>query len=191
MSEDIIVNDQSLKPFEEKMKGAIHNLEDNFNTIRAGRANPRVLDKISVNYYGVESPLQQVANIQVPEARMITIQPWEPSLLKEIEKAINMSDLGINPQSDGKVIRLVFPQLTEERRRDLVKDVKKLGEQGKVVVRNIRREAIDIYRGHQKQNKISEDELFNFEKDMQDLTDKYTALVDKSVEKQEADLLEI
>ncbi|NLJ94938.1 MAG: ribosome recycling factor [Clostridiaceae bacterium] len=185
------MNSQTFKPYEDKMKGAIKNLEDNFNGIRAGRANPRVLDKITVDYYGVESPLNQVANIQVPEARMITIQPWETNMLKEIEKAIHMSDLGINPQSDGKLIRLVFPQLTEERRRELVKDVKKLGEQGKVAVRNVRREAIDTYRTHQKQNKISEDELYNFEQDMQELTDKYTELVDKSVEKKEAELMEI
>ncbi len=188
---EIIVNAQSLSPYEEKMKGAINALEETFNGIRAGRANPKVLDKIVVDYYGVETPLNQVANIQVPEARMITIQPWETKMLKEIEKAINMSDLGINPQSDGKVIRLIFPQLTEERRKELVKEVGKIGEGGKVAVRNVRREGIDTYRNHQKNNKISEDELYNFEQDMQDLTDKYIDLVDQTVQKKEKELMEI
>lgn len=188
---EITVNAQSLKPYEDKMKGAIHALEENFNGIRAGRANPKVLDKIVVDYYGMETPLNQVANIQVPEARMITIQPWEAKMIKEIEKAINMSDLGINPQSDGKVIRLIFPQLTEERRKELVKEVGKIGEGGKVAVRNVRREGIDTYRSYQKDNKISEDELFNFEQDMQELTDKYTDLVEKSVSKKEKELMEI
>lgn len=188
---EITVNAASLLPFEDKMKGAVKALEDNFNGIRAGRANPRLLDKIMVNYYGMDTPLNQVANIQVPEARMITIQPWEAKMLKEIEKAINMSDLGINPQNDGKMIRLVFPQLTEERRKDLVKDVNKLGENAKVAVRNVRREGIDKYRAHQKNNQISEDELYNFEQDMQELTDKYIAEVDKTVERKEKELMEI
>ncbi len=188
---EITVNQQSLKPYEEKMKVALRVLDEDFNTIRAGRANPRVLDKITVDYYGVESPLNQVANIQVPEARMITIQPWETNMLKEIERAINMSDLGINPQSDGKLIRLVFPQLTEERRKELAREVSQLGEQSKVSIRNVRREGIDTYRTHEKDNKISEDQLYKFEQKMQDLTDKYTAEIDKAVENKEKELMEI
>ncbi|HHT24341.1 MAG TPA: ribosome recycling factor [Clostridiaceae bacterium] len=188
---DIIVNEASLAPYEDKMKIALKVLEEDFNTIRAGRANPRILDKITVNYYGVDSPLNQVANIQVPEARMITIQPWESNMVKEIERALNMSDLGINPQNDGKVIRLVFPQLTEERRKELAREVSQMGEGTKVSIRNVRREGIDIYRGYQKQNKISEDELYNFEQDMQTLTNKYTDEVDKAVAKKEKELMEI
>lgn len=188
---EITVNKQSLVPYEEKMKIAIKVLEEDFNTIRAGRANPRVLDKISVDYYGIETPLNQVANIQVPEARMITIQPWESNMLKEIVKAINMSDLGINPQNDGKLIRLVFPQLTEDRRKELVKEVNQLGEQSKVSIRNIRREGIDTYRDYEKQSKISEDALYNFEGDMQELTDSYTEKVDLEVDRKEKELMEI
>lgn len=188
---EVIVGKDALKAYEEKMQAALKNLEENLNGIRAGRANPRVLDKIFVDYYGVETALNQVANIQVPEARMITIQPWEANMLKAIEKAINTSDLGINPQSDGKLVRLIFPQLTEERRKDLVKDVNKLGEQAKVAVRNARRDGIDSYRSYEKQNKISEDELYNFEKDIQELTDKYVDLVDKTVEKKNKELMEI
>ena len=134
-----------LKKAGESMDRRLEHMRTEFSEIRAGRANPRVLDKITVDYYGVESPLNQVANIQVPEARMITIQPWETNMLKEIERAINMSDLGINPQSDGKLIRLVFPQLTEERRKELAREVSQLGEQSKVSIRNVRREGIDTY----------------------------------------------
>ena len=151
--------DQRLNEFQDKMEKSLGNLEEEFAGIRAGRANPHVLDKIRVDYYGTPSPLQSVANVSVPEARMIQIQPWEPSLVKEIEKAILTSDIGINPTNDGKVIRLVFPELTEERRKELAKDVKKKGENAKVAVRNIRRDAIDHFQKVGKAEDISEDEI--------------------------------
>ena len=163
--------------YEEKMKKTISNLTENFNAIRAGRANPHVLDRITVDYYGTQSQLNAVANIQVPEPRMITLTPWDPSMLREIEKAIQASDLGINPSNDGKMIRLVFPILTEERRKELVKSVMKYGEEAKVAIRNIRREGIDKYRGIHKQ--------------MQKLTDRYVKEVDKCCEAKQKDLMEI
>ena len=174
--------DERVKPFEVKMGKSIASLDSEFGTIRAGRANPHVLDRITVDYYGTPTPLQQVANISVPEARMIQIQPWEASLVKEIEKAIMMSDLGINPSDDGRVIRLVFPELTEERRKDLVKDVKKKGEAAKVAVRNIRRDAIDSIKKTGKEEGISEDEIKGLEDDAQKLTDKFVAKVDAAVD---------
>ena len=149
--------DNILSTYEEKMTKSYNNLESEFTTIRAGRANPHILDKITVDYYGAPTPLQQVANISVPEPRLIQIQPWEPSLVKEIEKAINMSDIGINPTNDGKLIRLVFPELTEERRKEIAKDVKKHGEDAKVAIRNIRRDAIDTLKKHSKDEGVSED----------------------------------
>ena len=145
--------------YEEKMTKTLAALDAEFNTIRAGRANPHVLDRITVDYYGTPTPLNQVGNITVPEARLIQIQPWETSLLKEIEKAINMSDIGINPSNDGKVIRLVFPELTEERRKELTKDVKKKAEASKVSIRNIRRDAIDAFKKMEKNKEIPEDQI--------------------------------
>lgn len=177
--------------YEDKMKKTINNLTENFNAIRAGRANPHVLDRITVDYYGTQSQLNAVANIQVPEPRMITLTPWDPSMLKEIEKAIQASDLGINPSNDGKMIRLVFPILTEERRKELVKSVMKYGEEAKVAIRNIRREGIDKYRAINKKKELTDDDLGYFEEQIQKLTDKYVKEVDKCCESKQKDLMEI
>ena len=171
-----------IKEFENKMSKTVDALKEDYVTIRAGRANPHILDKIKVDYYGTPTSLQQVANISVPEARMIQIQPWEASMVKEIEKAINCSDIGINPTNDGKLIRLVFPELTEERRKDLAKDIKKKGEEAKVAVRNIRRDAIDSIKKTGKEEGISEDEIKGLEDDAQKLTDKFVAKVDAAVD---------
>ena len=168
--------------FEEKMKKTLANLEEEYTSIRAGRANPHLLDKLKVDYYGQPSGLQQVANISVPEARVILIQPWESSLIKSIEKAILASDLGLTPSNDGKCIRLVFPELTEERRKELVKDVKKKAENAKVAIRNIRRDANDAFKKANKANEISEDELKQAETQVQKATDKYIDEVDKVME---------
>ena len=165
-------------------------LEAELTTIRAGRANPHILDKLTVDYYGSPTPIQQVANITVPEARMIQIQPWESSLIKGIEKAILTSDLGLNPNNDGKVIRLVFPELTEERRKELVKDVKKKGEGAKVAVRNIRRDANDAFKKLAKQD-VSEDEIKELEDQIQKLTDKYIKEVDKAIENKSKEILTV
>ena len=173
--------DVSLQKYEDKMKKTLSGFETELTTIRAGRANPHILDKITVDYYGVPTVLQQVANITVPEARMIQIQPWESSLIKAIEKAILTSDLGLNPSNDGKVIRLIFPELTEERRKELGKDVKKKGEGAKVAVRNIRRDANDAFKKLAKQD-VSEDEIKELEEKIQKLTDKYVKEIDKAVE---------
>ena len=172
--------DERIAKYEEKMEKTLANLDSEFGTIRAGRANPHVLDRIMVDYYGCPTPIQQVANISVPEARMILIQPWESSLLKAISKAINMSDLGINPTNDGKVIRLIFPELTEERRKDLVKDVKKKGEAAKVAIRNIRRDANDMLKKLGKTD-VSEDEIDELEEKVQKMTDKFIKKVDAAV----------
>ncbi len=177
--------------FEEKMKKSVSSFENELNTIRAGRANPHVLDRITVDYYGVATPIQQVGNITVPEARIIQIQPWETSLLKEIEKAIQASDVGINPTNDGKSIRLVFPELTEERRKDLTKDVKKKGEEAKVAIRNIRRDAVDSLKKSQKANEITEDDLKTLETEVQKLTDKYVASVETMVDKKSKEILSV
>jgi len=177
--------------FEERMNKSVKNLETELNTIRAGRANPHVLDKITVDYYGVPTPLNQVGNISIPEARLIQIQPWDISIMKEIEKAINASDLGINPTNDGKVIRLVFPELTEERRKALTKDVKKKGEDTKVAVRNIRRDGMDTLKKLEKDNEITEDELKSLEDEMQKITDKNVAEIDKLVEAKNKDIMAI
>lgn len=182
--------DERLTPFEDKMKKSYHNLIEELGTVRAGRANPHVLDKIKVDYYGTPTSLQQVANVSVPEPRMIQIQPWEASLVKEIEKAINMSDLGINPTNDGKVIRLVFPELTEERRKELAKDVKKKGEEAKVAVRNIRRDGNVAFK-KLKGTEISEDEIKNLEDELQKITDKYIAQVDKMVEAKSKEIMTV
>lgn len=181
---------ERLKTFEEKMKKTIGNLDGELSAIRAGRANPNVLNKIVVDYYGTPTPIQQVANVSVPEARMIQIQPWEGSLVKEIEKAINMSDLGINPTNDGKVIRLIFPELTEERRKDLVKEVKKKGEAAKVAIRNIRRDANDMLKKLGKTD-VSEDEIAELEDSVQKMTDKFIKKVDEAVEVKSKEILTV
>lgn len=168
--------------YEEKMKKSVEALLEDYKTIRAGRANPHILDKIRVDYYNTPTPLQQVANISVPEARIIQIQPWDASLIKEIEKAIIVSDLGLTPNNDGKVIRLVFPELTEDRRKELSKDVKKKGENAKVAIRNVRRDANDVFKKQNKANEISEDELKDAEDSIQKITDKYITVVDKCVD---------
>lgn len=183
--------DEKLVQYEEKMGKSLDSLYGEFATIRAGRANPHVLDKIMVDYYGTPSSLQQVANISVPEARMIQIQPWESSLIKEIEKAILCSDLGLTPTNDGKCIRLVFPELTEERRKELVKDVKKKGENAKIAVRNIRRDANDAFKKLNKSNEVSEDELKQLEDKIQKLTDKYVTDIDKAVEEKSKEILTV
>lgn len=182
--------DERIVKYEEKMTKTLQNLEGEFGTIRAGRANPHVLDRIMVDYYGTPSSLQQVANISVPEARIIQIQPWEAKMVKEIEKAINMSDLGINPTNDGKVIRLVFPELTEERRKELVKDVKKKGEAAKVAVRNIRRDANDMLKKLGKAD-VSEDEIKDMEDAVQKMTDKFIKKVDEAVEVKSKEILTV
>ena len=174
-----------------KMEKTIEVMKHEFNTIRAGRANVAVLDKITVDYYGAPTPIQQIASVSTPEPRMLAIQPWDASALKLIEKAILASDLGINPTNDGKIIRLLFPQLTEERRRDLTKEVKNMAEGGKVAIRNIRRDAIDHFKKAQKASEITEDELKSLEKDMQDLTDKYVKEVDVESGKKEKQLMEL
>lgn len=174
--------DERLQKYDNKMQKSFDNLLEEFGSIRAGRANPHVLDKLKVDYYGTPTGLQQVANISVPEPRMLLIQPWEPNMVRVIEKAILTSDLGINPTNDGKVIRLVFPELTEERRKELAKDVKKKGEAAKVAVRNIRRDANDAYKKLKKEEDVSEDEIKELEDKVQKLTDKYIKDVDAAVE---------
>lgn len=183
--------DQRLNQYEEKMEKSVGALEKDFAAIRAGRANPHILDKIKVDYYGTPTPLQQVGNISVPEARILQIQPWENSLIKEIEKAILNSDLGINPTNDGKVIRLVFPELTEDRRKELAKDIKKKGENAKVAIRNIRREANDVFKKMNKASEISDDEVEALEQDVQKLTDKYVANIEKTVEDKTKEIMTV
>ena len=182
--------DERLVAFEDKMGKSLSNLEDEFAGIRAGRANPHVLDKLRVDYYGTPSPIQSVANVSVPEPRMIQIQPWEASMVKEIEKAIMASDLGINPTNDGKLIRLVFPELTEERRKDLVKEVKKKAEEAKVAIRNIRRDGNDAFKKLAKED-VSEDEIKELEDQIQKLTDKYIKEVDKAIENKSKEILTV
>ena len=183
--------DERIQVYETKMGKTLNALESELTTIRAGRANPHILDKLTVDYYGAPTPLQQVANISVPEARMIQIQPWESSLIKGIEKAILTSDLGLNPSNDGKVIRLVFPELTEERRKELAKDIKKKGENAKVAIRNIRRDANDAFKKQNKANEVSEDELKELENDTQKITDKYIAKIDGAVEEKTKEILTV
>ena len=177
--------------YEEKMEKSLSNLQADYVSIRAGRANPHILDKIQVDYYGTPSPLQSVANISVPEARMILIQPWESSLIKDIEKAILSSDLGLTPANDGKAVRLAFPELTEERRKELVKDVKKKGENAKVAVRNIRRDANDAIKKQNKANEISDDEQKQLEDQIQKLTDKYIAKIDGAMEAKSTEVMTV
>ncbi len=182
---------EPLEIAEEKMEKTLSNLAEDYSTIRAGRANPNVLNKITVDYYGSPTPLQQVANISVPEARMLVIQPWDRSLIKAIEKAIQASDVGINPNNDGTVIRLVFPELTEERRKDLSKDVKKKGEAAKVAIRNIRRDCVDTIKKAQKAGEITEDDQKKDEDEAQKLTDKYIGKVDKAVEAKTKEIMTV
>ena len=182
---------EHLKLYEDKMEKSLDVLLDEYASIRAGRANPHVLDRLRIDYYGTPTPIQQVGNVTVPEARMIVIQPWEKSLLKEIEKAILVSDLGINPTNGGNVIRLVFPELTEERRKDLAKDVKKKGEGAKVAVRNIRRDAMDSIKKMEKAGDISEDDLKQGEEKIQKITDKMIEKVDKAIETKTKEIMTV
>ena len=177
--------------FDHKMQKTIEVVASDFAAVRAGRANPAVLDKLSVEYYGAETPLQQVASIASPDARSLVIQPWDATLLKAIEKAIQTSDLGINPQNDGKVIRLLFPQLTEERRKDLIKQVKKYAENGKVAIRNIRRDAVDKFKAQKKKSEITEDDLKEIEKDLQDMTDKKIKEIEDMTVRKETELMAV
>ncbi len=183
--------DERLVKFEEKMGKTIENLESEFGAIRAGRANPHVLDRIMVNYYGTETPLQQVGNILVPDPKCIMISPWDPKMITDIEKAIQASDIGINPTNDGKNIRLVFPDLTEERRKDLAKDVKKKGEEAKVAIRNIRRDAVDAFKKLAKSGEVSEDTGKDLEDAAQKLTDKYIENIDKHVTDKTAEIMKV
>ena len=182
--------DERIKIYDEKMTKTYNNLLSEFGSIRAGRANPHVLDRILVDYYGSPTPIQQVGNVNVPEPRMIQIQPWESSMLKAIEKAIMTSDLGINPTNDGKVIRLVFTELTEERRKDLAKEVKKKGEAAKVAVRNIRRDANDAFK-KLKGSDVSEDTIKELEEQVQKLTDKYIKEVDKAIDEKSKEIMTV
>ncbi len=182
--------DDRLVQYDDKMRKTMRNLQEEYGAIRAGRANPHVLDKLRVDYYGTPTPIQQAANVSVPEPRMIQIQPWEPAMVKEIEKTILTSDLGINPTNDGKTIRLVFPELTEERRKELAKDIKKKGEAAKVAVRNIRRDANDAFKKLGKKD-ISEDEIKELETSVQKMTDKYIAEVDKAVEEKTKEIMTV
>ena len=180
-----------LKEFEDKMQKSYDNLLNDYASIRAGRANPHILDKIKVEYYGVPTPLQQVGNVSVPEARTLMITPWDSSVMKEIEKAILNSDVGITPNNDGKNIILKFPELTEERRKELVKDIKKKGEAAKVAIRNIRRDANDAMKKKEKAGEMSEDELKNKEDDIQKLTDKFVADIDKAVDTKSKEVMTV
>jgi len=183
--------DSVTKQLEEKMNKSIDNLKEEYASIRAGRANPHLIDKIKVDYYGQPSPLQTVANISVPEARIIQIQPWDASLIKEIEKAINASELGITPSNDGKVVRVVFPELTEERRKELVKDVKKKGENCKVAIRNIRRDSNEQLKKQNKANEISDDELKTLEDKVQKITDKFVSTIDAMISDKSDEILTV
>ncbi len=182
--------DERLKVYDEKMRKTVEYLSSDYSTIRAGRANPHVLDKIKVNYYGTPTPIQQVGNITVPEARMIQIAPWEKTLIKEIEKAIMASDVGITPSNDGSIIRLVFPELTEERRKDLVKEVKKKGEESKVAVRNIRRDGNDAFKKLAKED-VSEDQIKQLGDELQKMTDKFIKEIDKLVDEKSTEILKV
>lgn len=182
---------EEYKPVEEKMNKTIHALKEELAGLRAGRANPAILDKVMVDYYGIPTPINQLSNISVPEARIIVIQPWDMKTLKDVEKAIQKSDIGINPGNDGRVIRLVFPVLTEERRKELVKMVKKHGEENKVAIRAIRRDAIESYKLLKKNGDITEDDLKDAEKDLQQLTDKFIEEIDKIIEIKDKEIMEV
>lgn len=181
----------SLEIMNEKMEKAIANLEDNYAEIRAGRANPAILNKVMVEYYGTPTPINQVASISVPEARMIAIGPWDKSLLSPIEKAIEKADIGIHPMNDGQLIRLVFPELTEERRKDIVKDIKKMAEEAKIAIRNIRRDEMESAKASLKNNEISEDEERSLEDKIQKATDNFVAKVDETAEKKEKEIMSV
>lgn len=181
----------SLENIDEKMDKVIERLEVNFSEIRAGRANPAILNKVQVEYYGAMSPLSQIASISVPEARLIVIQPWDKSLLFQIVRAIEMSDIGINPMNDGQVIRLSFPELTEERRKDLVKDVRKLSEESKVAIRNIRRDEMDLVKTQLKNSEISEDEAKADENKIQKKTDDYVSKIEEITTKKEKEIMTV
>ncbi len=181
---------ERVKPFNDKMQKSYDYLKDDLASIRAGRANPHVLDKIKVDYYGTPTPIQQVGNVSVPEARIIQIAPWDKTMIKAIEKAIQTSDLGINPSNDGSVIRLVFPELTEERRKQLVKDIKKKGEESKVAVRNIRRDGNDAFK-KLKGSDVSEDEIAELEEDLQKLTDKFVKKIDEAIEEKSKEIMTV
>ena len=176
---------------EEKMKKTISVFEENLSEVRAGRANPNILNKITVDYYGVPTPINQMAGVSVPEPRMIVIQPWDMSMLKEIEKAINLAEIGINPNNDGKVIRLAFPELTEERRKDLVKEIRKTAEEAKVAIRAIRREGIDTAKAAQKNSELTEDELDQAEDKIQKMTDAKIAQIDVQLNKKEKEIMTV
>ncbi|MBM6870767.1 ribosome recycling factor [Pseudoflavonifractor phocaeensis] len=179
------------KPYDQKMQKTIEVIMSDFAAVRAGRANAAVLDKITVDYYGSPTPINQVASISSPDPRTLAIQPWDSSILRAIEKAIQTSDLGINPQNDGRVIRLAFPQLTEERRRELTKQVRKYAENGKVAIRNIRRDAVETYKAMKKKAEITEDDLKEYEKEMQDLTERRCKQIDELAAKKEAELMAV
>jgi len=182
---------EQMKVIKEKMNKSIDVLKDEFSAIRAGRANPAVLDKITVDYYGVPTPIQQMAAVSVAEARVLVIQPWDASTLKSIEKAINASDIGINPANDGRIIRLAFPPLTEERRRDIAKDISKLSENTKVAIRSIRRDGLEKFKAMKKASEITEDDLKNCEKQVQDLTDQFCKMADELSKTKEKEILEL
>ncbi len=185
------MNKEDYAEYTDRMQKTLDVMQANFAAVRAGRANAAVLDQIRVDYYGTPTPINQIASIASPDPRTLTIQPWDTGTMKLIEKAIQASDLGINPQNDGRVIRLAFPQLTEERRKELIKQVRKYGEESKTAIRNIRRDAMDAFKKQQKKSEITEDDLKNAEKDVQKLTDDYIADVDKMVSKKEKELSEI
>ena len=183
--------DERVAKYEEKMGKTLNSMEQDFVGIRAGRANPHILDKITVDYYGTPTPLQQVGNISVPDPKCIVIAPWEPKMVKEIERAINASDIGINPTNDGKNVRLTFPELTEERRKELAKDVKKRGEDAKVAIRNIRRDGIEVFKKIAKAGEVSEDEGKDLEDEMQKITDDYIKKIDKAVEEKTKEVMTV
>lgn len=183
--------DERIKVYDEKMTKTYNNLLGEFATIRAGRANPNILNKLKVDYYGTPTPLQQIGNITVPEPRILQIQPWEASMVKAIEKAILTSDIGINPSNDGRVIRLVFPELTEERRKVLAKDVKKKGDEAKVAIRNIRRDANEAFKKMNKNNELTEDDQKDLETKVQKMTDKYIADIDKAIEEKTKEIMTV
>lgn len=182
---------ENIKDIEGRMQKSVDNLKEEYVTIRAGRANPHIFDRLRVDYYGTPTPIQQVANVSVPEARMIQIQPWEASLIKDIEKAILVSDLGLTPNNDGKTIRLVFPELTEDRRKELAKDIKKKGDNAKVAIRNIRRDANDAIKKENKAGDISDDEAKNSEDEIQKITDKYIAMIDSAIDDKTKEILTV
>ena len=182
---------ENIKDIEGRMQKSVDNLKEEYVTIRAGRANPHILDRLRVDYYGTPTPIQQVANVSVPEARMIQIQPWEASLIKDIEKAILVSDLGLTPNNDGKTIRLVFPELTEDRRKELAKDIKKKGDNAKDAIRNIRRDANDAIKKENKAGDISDDEAKNSEDEIQKITDKYIAMIDSAIDDKTKEILTV